>query len=127
MAKLIQLKDKEGYVYPINEVYSTKEQVIGTWIDGKPLYRKTLTISIAYAIPANTWTTIISNYSFSNLKYLTRSTIINVDNNNPGELNYFTVQYFKSDSTFKALQSRNISVNIASGSFLVIEYTKTID
>lgn len=25
-----------------NQVYSTKEQVIGTWIDGKTLYRRTL-------------------------------------------------------------------------------------
>lgn len=27
-----------------NEVYSTEETRIGTWIDGKPLYRKTVTV-----------------------------------------------------------------------------------
>lgn len=25
--------------------YSTKEQVVGTWIDGKPLYQKTITVT----------------------------------------------------------------------------------
>ena len=34
---------KDGKVYAGgagSEVYSTEEQVIGTWIDGKPIYRK---------------------------------------------------------------------------------------
>lgn len=30
---------------PPNNVYSTEETVIGTWIDGKPIYRKVITIS----------------------------------------------------------------------------------
>ena len=30
-----------------NEVYSTDEMVIGTWIDGKPLYRKTFIFTMA--------------------------------------------------------------------------------
>ena len=40
--------------------YSTKEQVIGTWVDGKPLYRKTINIGalpnktdIEIPLPAN--------------------------------------------------------------------------
>ena len=33
---------KDGVDYDITskEIYSTEEQVIGKWIDGKPLYRK---------------------------------------------------------------------------------------
>lgn len=34
------------------EVYSTDEQVVGTWIDGKPLYRKV----VQFTSPANTYT-----------------------------------------------------------------------
>lgn len=42
--------DKSSMVNAINEVnnkfnYSTEEQVIGKWIDGKPLYRKTITFT----------------------------------------------------------------------------------
>lgn len=29
-----------------NNNYSTEEQIIGTWLDGKPLYRKTIVIDI---------------------------------------------------------------------------------
>lgn len=49
MAKLIQLKDKDGYVYPINEVYSTTEQKIGTY-EGKILYRKVIRYTNSEAI-----------------------------------------------------------------------------
>ena len=33
---------KDGVDYDImsNEIYSTEEQIIGTWTDGKPIYRK---------------------------------------------------------------------------------------
>lgn len=30
------------------DVYSTEERVVGTWIDGKPIYQKTLTTEISY-------------------------------------------------------------------------------
>lgn len=38
-----------GQVYPCGgsyEVYSTEEQVIGVWIDGKPLYRKVIDLGV---------------------------------------------------------------------------------
>lgn len=35
-------KDGVDYNLSTNDVYSTEEQVVGTWIDGKPLYKKTL-------------------------------------------------------------------------------------
>lgn len=33
---------KDGVDYDIagNEIYSTEEQIVGTWLDGKPIYRK---------------------------------------------------------------------------------------
>ena len=42
MAKIIQMKDSDGLIYPISNVYSTDEKVIGKWIDGKTLYRKVI-------------------------------------------------------------------------------------
>lgn len=38
------------------EVYSTEEARIGTWIDGKPVYRKTLDVVIGNA--AGAWTLV---------------------------------------------------------------------
>lgn len=45
------IEDKENNTYSaeiidelVQEVYSTEEQVVGTWVDGKPLYRKVIDI-----------------------------------------------------------------------------------
>lgn len=43
MGKTIKLKND---TYIANELYSRNEHIIGTWIDGKPLYRKTTKIII---------------------------------------------------------------------------------
>ena len=40
--------------------YSTDEQVIGTWIDGKPLYQKTFDLSVNISTMNRTWYTILS-------------------------------------------------------------------
>lgn len=49
--------------------YSTDEQVIGTWTDGKPLYERSFFVS---SPTANT-TTIIQDASFSNIKYVVKT------------------------------------------------------
>ena len=41
------IKGKDGENFSI---YSTNEQVIGTWIDGKPIYRKVVTLSTTKTI-----------------------------------------------------------------------------
>ncbi|MBP3463675.1 MAG: hypothetical protein J6K45_04255 [Clostridia bacterium] len=59
MKKLVQLKNKESEnLDPINlnyekrikkledNAYSTEEQVVGTWVDGKPVYKKVYTTYI---------------------------------------------------------------------------------
>lgn len=47
--------------------YSTEEQVIGTWLDGSTLYRKSVVLNSALTLISNTWTSIgqtISNINF---------------------------------------------------------------
>ena len=34
--------------YAISDQYSTSEKVIGTWVDGKPAYQKTLILNGSY-------------------------------------------------------------------------------
>lgn len=66
----LETTDKTDLVSAINELntninslddrdnYSTTEKVIGTWIDGKPLYRKVY--SISGDMTASAWTTLVS-------------------------------------------------------------------
>lgn len=40
------------------EQYSTEERCVGFWIDGSPIYEKTVTLSSDKTIPSNSWTEI---------------------------------------------------------------------
>ena len=51
---------------PEENIYSTDEKVIGQWIDGKPLYQKTLSCG---ALPNNTTSSI--NHNIDNIDYVT--------------------------------------------------------
>ena len=52
-ASEIAFKDSSNNVYTLDnylnngEIYSTSEKRVGTWIDGKPLYRRTFSLHIA--------------------------------------------------------------------------------
>lgn len=59
--------DSKNLVGAINEVkksqsqsYSTEEQVVGTWIDGKPIYQKTYTNLGIATTPENVWFDIVN-------------------------------------------------------------------
>lgn len=58
MANINKIK-KGDITYNIvaNDVYSSEEQEIGTWVDGKPLYRKVI-VANNYSIPNKTEQTI---------------------------------------------------------------------
>lgn len=38
-----------------SDLYSTDEKIIGRWIDGKPLYQKTIEFTNAIAVPSSDW------------------------------------------------------------------------
>ena len=121
----------EGYekVEDKGEVYSTEEQRIGTWIDGKPLYRKIIettmpeTPSNGVYITKNT--TNIPDMSFG---YVSRA--IAISNNQ-----YYTLPYINNSGYATKffieiqdliLANGNTSFN-NSKTFVVLEYTKTTD
>lgn len=56
-----QNKDLVGAINEVNKsnTYSTEEQVVGKWIDGKPVYRKTYTNLGISVTPANVWFDIV--------------------------------------------------------------------
>lgn len=108
--------------------YSTEEQVIGEWIDGKPIYRKVLVCADALTGGSNYIAHNIENYNvtidakmfiaFSSTTYVNHC--------------------FESSTKFVGINSvGNTSVNITVGSdwansftsgfVIVLEYTKTTD
>jgi len=106
--------------------YSTNETVIGTWIDGKPLYEKTIDCG---ALPNNTAKNITTP---SNLKYLVNAYGFAYS---PADITYQRLVPFSSGGTNDIrvdLESGNVRIVTYSNwssynAFLTIQYTKTTD
>lgn len=110
------------------QIYSTNEQVIGKWTDGKPLYRKTISIKT----PSTTNNTEVYNfdtnfiiknyYGFVTISESTQLLPINF---------YFTNEY--NVATYITKNTGKINMKVGSNAYLnqqvtmTLEYTKTTD
>ena len=108
------------------EIYSTEETKIGTWIDGKPLYRKV----VQYTIPSGTTATGIS-LGIANIRFVQRA---EVRFNSVGSGDYVFNSYYSSASDYMRFFMRNTELQIRLGSnssgfniVAIVEYTKTTD
>lgn len=109
------------------EVYSTEETVIGTWIDGKPLYRKVIPITIPAV--ANTNTTVYTG-DHSNCALVNRYGVIGTTAGN--------LDYYYSSSNYMCVYGSMSEIRMILGadavksyggrsSHIILEYTKTTD
>ena len=103
--------------------YSTEEQVIGTWIDGKPIYRKVFDYS------SDPWTSGIKDISDLNVEQIVSSYFIGCDGANG--TGYQWAQGIISDARRCLYFSEDYSQMIRIGSsyftYVILEYTKTTD
>lgn len=125
MAKIIQMKDSEGLVYPISNVYSTEEQVIGTDIDGTR-YRKVITTntpsttndSVVATIPENDFVKKIDGLFYNQMA----SQLIPLNF-------YYSEQY----NAVSYIQFNEIHMKVSVQDYtncpleIILEYTKTTD
>ena len=98
--------------------YSTEEQVIGTWIDGKTLYQKTFELTDGNPdidVSYNSWQAISAN--IPNVKTLIKGDIIAQDGTYQGP-----VLVWNDNGTIKIQSPRN---SIAYARYITIQYTKT--
>lgn len=109
--------------------YSTNEQVVGTWVDGKPLYQKTINITTPSV--ANT------NVSVADITSLNIETVVSLDGNYKDTNINWSLNIF-----FSSVRSSNCFVNggktaimmlvndnaaISKNAYVTIKYTKTTD
>ncbi len=102
--------------------YSTIEQVVGTWIDGKPIYEKTWDLGgTGLEISYNSWTS--STISKSGIE-----TIINVESRNGTGGAYFgdVMASTEVDNTYIAFQTAR-NGNNERIRYVTLQYTKTTD
>ena len=108
--------------------YSETEKVVGKWIDGKPLYQKTVDCG---ALPSNTLKDVAHN--ISNIKFVVDIKGVALTNNNQ----CIPVPYAYSSNGIKVIQTSVDSTNIRisdmenltvyTKTYLTIKYTKTTD
>lgn len=106
-----------NYVNSLNTYSTTEEVKIGTWIDGKPLYRIVASINLQ---DYTSWTNLVH---ISNLKR-----VINIY----GSLNNINIPRYESPSYFTQFLYENNYIKVmcngnTGDGYLVIEYTKTTD
>lgn len=101
--------------------YSLNEQVIGTWIDGKPLYRITVDAGRNVSINNSSWVSVINPW-IENVKAIIDSSAYNFSDS--GCSNVAAIfDYNKSTRELRAL-GQNGANNFR---YANIEYTKTTD
>ena len=111
--------------------YSTTEKVLGTWIDGKPLYQKTV-----HTGAFSNKSLISANHNISNLGEIVSIDSVCHDSNNG---TYCPIPYVQDNNAnqFAKLQVTNTTIQILnrnfdfsafiSDSYVTIRYTKTTD
>ena len=96
--------------------YSTTEQVVGTWIDGKPIYRKVYTFTTSFTLTNSTW--YDTGISVTNQKIISCRLL--------GPTNEW-IAMSASDTGNLRLQSCRVNVNTGNINCVILEYTKTTD
>lgn len=113
------------------DVYSTTERVVGTWIDGKPVYEKTIAITSPTVTEDGTVAIDVID-TISNLK---KNISINGYLNSATNLIPLPMFANNSGHQFKVIVSNNGEIKVISSStsfnnfdgYAVIRYTKTTD
>ena len=107
-------------------VYSTTEQVVGKWIDGKPLYQKTVAVPIA---SNSTWNTV--NHNISNI--LEICNIKMVCHRNEQNIATYTTGASSAGNRDAYANSSTVGINTTDSSivgttgYVTLQYTKTTD
>ena len=118
---MAQIKYNLGNVNNNGNNYSTDEQVIGTWIDGKPIYRKVFIIE-------NT-TTSETDIDVSSLNIENVIDISGIAYNDSIQLpiNFYNESGYNSCYYSKHISSIKYKISHGNNARIIIEYTKTTD
>lgn len=125
------LQQKINDSFKENNTYSTEEQVIGTWIDGKPIYRKVISIG---SLPNNgsvSISTDITNIEqMTDMKMIWRDTEDKawINQNRIDSLSVMVRYYYRySNNTIWISAIGADWSRRTSNAYAILEYTKTTD
>ena len=101
--------------------YSTTEEIVGTWIDGKPIYRKVYEIG---SMNANTERSI-------NLSDISFDTIISIEGfEKSNQFSYIPIVIYNVNYNWVFVEAQTLKFKVswaATNVYIILEYTKTPD
>lgn len=112
-----------------SEVYSTDEVCIGTWIDGKPMYRMVIETTLPSKVDTNVVIATVDDdkfvYRISGMwQYNTRqSKPLNAINPNNEDYSNYSWVFYKRGELYATIGSELLNKQC----WIVLEYTKTTD
>lgn len=120
--RYFKMTDKAVSIGEAND-YSTTEKIIGTWVDGKPLYQRSVVVPSNVVIGSTFSNVVAFNTEGCSPKHITLLRADNADNMYYGDVSYFlgannASGYIKARTAFN-------SVQIFAGTVLTVQYTKT--
>lgn len=108
--------------------YSTEEQVIGEWIDGRPLYQKTFNVGMLPNVSNKTYDTFLTNVVIRNYWGISKSSastiILPFVHPTVSRAVLLSIDY---DSTVKIYISSESDRSQFTESYVTLQYTKTTD
>lgn len=111
-----------------NRNYSTDEQIVGKWIDGKPMYRK---IIIVNSINLGEWTYITDEFSNIDYKNIAHINLINSDGScipvSVSTNSTCWIYCTNNKLRYYITSSNNQGITSTSKLYITFEYTKTTD
>lgn len=112
--------------------YSTDEQKIGTWIDGKTLYERTFYSTTKFG--SGDTALVLNNQIPSNIDVIDIKTQLNIEARDGGKVykfattsaGWFAAYYDISNNTFYAKQTLSIVSHVTDSLiYIILRYTKT--
>ena len=131
LQNLMEMQYLNGYekVEDKGEVYSTEEVRIGTWIDGKPLYRKVIKTSFTIEKGSTIYTDVLVPHNISKISQVTNAMMVKGGNRifpyisaNTGGVTCIAIV----DSTNIIVRAYNDTWGTSEW-YITLEYTKTTD
>lgn len=120
---VVQITDDEKAITLIEseEIYSTEERMVGVWIDGKPLYKKSFILSTSLTVSHETFTD--TGISIPNVDAIRNGVVYRI-----GNLGLIACDFnVKPNNTIGLRNSTSYDISFSDGSVITILYTKTND
>lgn len=116
LADVMELDKKIDASGTSGNIYSTNEHIVGTWIDEKNIYKRTIVLPSSVAVPANSWSVV------ADIDITSEDVIVKTEVYLSADKSVNTVFGRVSNGNFQIFSTISLTIDL-----VTIQYTKTTD